>query len=80
MEGLDSLGWQAHSPKATFYVWIKVPQGKDSLKFTRVLLDKANIVVTPGIGFGRYGEGYIRMALTVSKERIKEALERLKDI
>jgi LL-diaminopimelate aminotransferase len=80
VEGLGELGWQAHSPKATFYIWIKVPQGKNSLKFSGVLLDKANIVVTPGVGFGRYGEGYIRMALTVGKERIREALERLKKI
>ncbi|MBP7836001.1 MAG: LL-diaminopimelate aminotransferase [Candidatus Omnitrophica bacterium] len=80
LEGLEALGWQAHSPKATFYVWIKVPQGKSSIKFSGVLLDKANIVVTPGVGFGRYGEGYIRMALTVGKERIREAVERLKKI
>ncbi|MFA5176771.1 MAG: LL-diaminopimelate aminotransferase [Candidatus Omnitrophota bacterium] len=80
MGGLEVLGWQAHSPKATFYVWIKVPQGKSSIRFSGVLLDKANIVVTPGVGFGRYGEGYIRMALTVSKERIREAVERLKKI
>jgi len=80
MEGLDSLGWQAHIPKATFYVWIKVPKAKSSIKFAGIILDKTNIVVTPGVGFGRYGEGYIRMALTVSKERIKEALERLKKI
>jgi LL-diaminopimelate aminotransferase len=80
MEGLDSLGWQARRPKATFYVWIKIPQGKSSLKFAAALLDKANIVVTPGVGFGSCGEGYIRMALTVSKERIQEALERLKKI
>ncbi|MDD2679850.1 MAG: LL-diaminopimelate aminotransferase [Candidatus Omnitrophica bacterium] len=80
MQGLDSLGWQAKPPKATFYVWIKVPKGKDSLKFAAALLDKTNIVVTPGIGFGRYGQGYIRMALTVTKDRIKEAVERLKKI
>ncbi|MDD5196331.1 MAG: LL-diaminopimelate aminotransferase [Candidatus Omnitrophota bacterium] len=80
MEGLGALGWQAHRPKATFYVWIKVPRGKSSLKFSELLLDRANIVVTPGVGFGKYGEGYIRMALTVGKERIKEALERLRKI
>lgn len=80
IEGLDALGWQAFNPKATFYVWIKVPRGKNSIKFAGILLDKANIVVTPGVGFGKYGEGYIRMALTVNKERIKEALERLKRI
>jgi len=80
MRGLNSLGWQANTPKATFYVWIKVPQGKDSIKFSALLLEKANIVVTPGIGFGKYGQGYIRMALTVNKERIREALDRLKKI
>lgn len=80
MRGLNSLGWQANSPQATFYAWIKVPQGKDSIKFSALLLEKANIVVTPGVGFGKYGQGYIRMALTVNKERIKEALERLKKI
>lgn len=80
IEGLRSLGWQIESPRATFYVWIKVPVKKDSLKFAALLLEKANIVVTPGVGFGKYGEGYIRMALTVSKERIKEAVERLRKL
>jgi len=74
---LDSLGWQAETPKATFYVWIKTPKNNDSIKFAAKILEKADIVVTPGIGFGKYGEGYIRMALTVSKERISEALARL---
>jgi LL-diaminopimelate aminotransferase len=80
MRGLGALGWLADNPKATFYVWIKVPKGNDSIKFSALLLEKANIVVTPGVGFGKYGEGYIRMALTVNKERTKEALERLKQI
>lgn len=80
MRGLNSLGWQAEIPKATFYVWIKVPRGQDSIKFSALLLEKTDIVVTPGVGFGKYGEGYIRMALTVNRERIKEALERLKQI
>ena len=80
MRGLNSLGWVANSPKATFYVWIKVPNGRDSIKFCALLLDKANIVVTPGVGFGKYGQGYIRMALTVNKDRIREALDRLKKI
>jgi LL-diaminopimelate aminotransferase len=81
MQGLYSLGWQAQVPKATFYVWIKIPGKKaDSIKFAGSILEKADIIVTPGVGFGKYGEGYIRMALTVSKERIKEAFERLKKI
>ncbi|MCM8770354.1 MAG: LL-diaminopimelate aminotransferase [Candidatus Omnitrophica bacterium] len=81
ISGLNSLGWQVSKPKATFYVWIKVPDKKyNSLKFAALLLEKLDIVVTPGVGFGRYGEGYLRMALTVSTERIKEAIGRLKKL
>ncbi len=78
--GLKALGWQTDNPKATFYVWIKVPGNKDSLKFSGSILEKADIIVTPGVGFGKYGQGYIRMALTLPKERIKEALERLRKV
>jgi len=78
--GLQSLGWQITVPKATFYVWLKIPKKTDSIKFSTLLLEKADIVVTPGVGFGKYGEGYIRMALTISKERIQEAVERLRRI
>jgi LL-diaminopimelate aminotransferase len=80
ISGLCALGWQAIKPKATFYVWIKIPARTDSLSFSGRLLKEANIVATPGVGFGKYGEGYIRMALTVSKDRIKEALARIKKI
>lgn len=80
VSGLKSLGWQVRAPKATFYVWLNIPKKTDSIKFSTVLLEKANIVVTPGLGFGKMGEGYIRMALTVDKERIKEALDRLKNV
>lgn len=94
ISGLNSLGWDANPPKATFYVWLNIPKKTNvstslsvdglrsrttnSLKFSALLLEKANIVVTPGVGFGKYGEGYIRMALTISTERIQEAVERLK--
>ncbi len=80
VDGLVSLGWEAIKPKATFYVWIKIPGKADSISFAAKLLKDANIVATPGIGFGRYGEGYIRMALTVPEDRIREALVRLKKI
>ncbi|MDO8662277.1 MAG: LL-diaminopimelate aminotransferase [Candidatus Omnitrophota bacterium] len=80
VSGLNSLGWQVDSPKATFYLWIKLPKTCGSLKFAGDLLEQANIVVTPGVGFGKYGEGYIRMALTVNRERIREALDRLKSL
>ncbi|MFA6129916.1 MAG: LL-diaminopimelate aminotransferase [Candidatus Omnitrophota bacterium] len=80
VDGLSALGWKAIKPKATFYVWIKIPVKADSISFSAKLLKEADIVVTPGVGFGKYGQGYIRMALTVSKERIRQALERIKKI
>lgn len=80
VSGLNSLGWKVFSPRATFYVWIKTPGGAGSINFAARLLKEANIVATPGVGFGKYGEGYIRMALTVPEERIREALGRLKKI
>jgi LL-diaminopimelate aminotransferase len=80
VEGLQSMGWKVIKPKATFYLWIKTPGNVDSMNFASRLLKEADIVVTPGVGFGNYGEGCIRMALTVPEERIREALERLKKI
>lgn len=77
-DGLNAIGLKVAKPKATFYVWAAVPKEYDSQKFCALLLERASIVATPGIGFGRYGEGYIRFALTVPKERIFEAVERLK--
>lgn len=80
VEGLRSLGWQVKKPQATFYLWVRIPDGKKSISFSQRLLERANIVLTPGIGFGRYGAGYIRIALTVPKERIEEAIQRLKTV
>lgn len=78
IDGLNEAGLQAVAPKATFYVWCPVPAGSTSKEFTARLLQEAGIVTTPGSGFGEPGEGYVRMALTVSKERIQEATERIK--
>jgi LL-diaminopimelate aminotransferase len=85
--GLRSLGWQVEPPRATFYVWIRIPvfgprrqKAGQSIAFAALLMKKADLVVTPGVGFGRYGEGYIRMALTVTQERIEEAVGRLSKI
>jgi len=85
ISGLNSLGFEVSAPKATFYVWIKISsggkgRGKSSMDFSKFILDKADIIVTPGVGFGKYGEGFIRMALTVDTDRIKEAVIRLKKI
>ncbi len=80
LDGLVDLGLSVEKPRATFYVWIEVPKGYNSAEFTSHLLSKGGIVVTPGNGFGEAGEGYVRMALTVDKERLKEAVERIKSI
>ncbi len=78
VNGLNSLGWKVPKPMATFYVWAKTLPGYNSASLARVFLEKADIIVTPGNGFGRYGEGYIRMALTIPKDRIKIAVQRIK--
>jgi len=80
VDGLESLEWEVLRPRATFYVWIPTPDGFSSVDFASMLLDKADIVVTPGIGFGPSGEGFVRAALTVDEERIKEALRRLPEV
>ncbi len=80
VEGLRAAGVDASAPKATFYIWAPVPQGYDSASFVGMLIDKAGIVCTPGNGFGKYGEGYVRMALTADVSRLKEAVKRIKEI
>ncbi len=79
VDSLSDLGWDVQKPKATFYLWFRIPEKyKSSLKFSKELLDKTGVVMTPGIGFGEYGEGYVRCALTQKKERLEEALDRIK--
>ena len=78
--GLQSLGLELDSPRAAFYVWIEVPKGFTSESFTAHLIEQAGIVTTPGNGFGDPGEGYIRMTVTTSKERLIEAVERMKKV
>lgn len=77
VNGLNSLGWNLQKPKATFYVWAPVPKGYTSASFAELVLEQAGVVITPGAGYGPNGEGYFRMALTIEKERIQEALDRL---
>lgn len=78
--GLKALGLELDSPRAAFYVWISVPKGFTSESFTAHLIEKAGIVTTPGNGFGDPGEGYIRMTVTTSKERLAEAVDRMKKL
>jgi LL-diaminopimelate aminotransferase len=77
IKGLGALGFEVQAPKATFYVWMEVD---DCMQFATRLLDEAGIVVTPGVGFGSGGDGYIRFALTRSTGRIQEAVDRMGDL
>jgi LL-diaminopimelate aminotransferase len=75
--GLTDLGFSVETPKASFYIWFSVPEGMTSKQFCAGVLEKAGVVITPGNGFGAGGEGFARMALTVPKERVAEAIQRI---
>lgn len=76
--GLRELGWDITPSKATFYIWIPCPKGFTSEEFATVLLERANLVVPPGNGYGKYGEGFIRIAITKPVETLQKALSRMK--
>lgn len=78
-EGLKELGWDLKPSKATFYLWLPVPKGMTSEEFVTLMLEKAHLVVPPGNGYGRYGEGYFRIALTKDVQTIKECIRRMKE-
>lgn len=78
IKGLNDLGWTTKKPKGSLYVWIDVPTGYNSTSFFNELLKKAGVVVSPGVGFGELGEGYVRIALIDTEKRINEAIERMK--
>lgn len=79
-EGLRSMGFRLKEPEATFYVWAGVPKGYDSMGVVAKLIDEAAVVCVPGSGFGRQGEGYVRFAMTVDVERIRQALGRMREL
>jgi len=74
---LDKLGFHCFSSCATFYLWVRVPSAQQSMDFAIQMLDRADVLVTPGVGFGAAGEGYFRIALTQPVDRIEEAIHRL---
>lgn len=78
VDGMNALGWKTEKPKGTMYVWLPVPKGYNSTDFSMLLLEKAGVVLAPGTAFGDLGEGYIRTALVDTKERIAEAIQRIK--
>ncbi len=79
-KGLEEVGLNYYPPKATFYVWFEVPEGLSSKDYASRILTKTGIVVTPGNGFGVYGEGFIRVSTTIAKQKLIEAVKRLKDV
>ncbi len=77
IEMLNKIGLEARVPKASLYVWAKVPQGYTSMDFTADLLEKVGVAVTPGTGYGKNGEGYVRLSLTIPDATLVKGLSRL---
>jgi len=79
LKALPEAGMSADKPKSTIYVWARIPAGFTSTDFANQLLEKAGVSITPGTAFGQHGEGYVRISLGQKTERIKEAMERIKN-
>ena len=77
VSAMKSIGWEVPTPEATFYVWIPCPKGYTSTELCSRILDEADVVTTPGLGFGRTADGFIRAALTVDTPRLLQAVERI---
>ena len=75
---LNDMGLACEAPKATIYVWARIPDGYTSMQFADFLLNDAHVAVTPGSGYGADGEGFIRISLTVADERLEEAIRRMR--
>lgn len=83
VKGLHEAGWMVDKPKATMYIWAKVPERYaelGSLEFSKILLEKAKVSVSPGIGFGQYGDDHVRFALIENEERIRQAVRGIKSM
>jgi LL-diaminopimelate aminotransferase len=78
VDGLNTLGWKLDRPKASFYVWAPVPNGYTSASFVKHLLEKTGVLVVPGSGYGKNGEGYFRISITTDKSNIREAISRMR--
>ena len=81
VDGLNKAGWKVPSPEATMFVWAPLPErfsNMGSLEFAKLLLEKADVAVAPGVGFGEYGEGYLRFGLVENTQRIRQALRNIR--
>jgi aminotransferase len=74
---LDEIGWKADKPSGSFFCWLPVPEGHTSMSFADLLLEQADVVVAPGSGFGTHGEGYVRLALLTTEDRLREVAARI---
>lgn len=80
VSGLRKIGWNIEPNKASFYLWLKIPGNfNDSKEFSQYVFEKTGVFFTPGVGYGDEGKNFVRIALTISEERIKEALNRLEN-
>ena len=77
VEAVRSAGLEVTPPKASLYPWCRLPDGASSIDFAARLLDDTGVVVTPGVGYGEHGEGYVRLSLTIPDDRLKEGIDRL---
>ncbi len=77
VDGLNKIGLEARSPQASLYVWAKIPSGYTSVEFANALLEQVGVVVTPGVGWGKHGEGYVRLSLTLADASLVKGLSRL---
>ena len=80
-DGLNSIGWEVTPPKATMFVWAKIPlafQNLGSLEFTKLILQEAKVAVSPGVGFGQYGDDHVRFALIENEHRTRQAIRGLR--
>jgi len=83
IDGLKRAGWEIEKPKGTMFVWAEIPESyrkMGSLEFSKLILKEAKVVVSPGIGFGQYGEGYVRFALVENEHRIKQAARGIRKV
>ncbi|MFC5403754.1 pyridoxal phosphate-dependent aminotransferase [Cohnella soli] len=74
---LEEIGWKADKPAGSFFCWLPVPEGFTSMSFANLLLEEADVVVAPGTGFGANGEGYVRLGLLTTEERLREVAARI---
>jgi len=83
VKGLHDIGWMVENPRASMYVWAKIPEyyaAMGSIEFTKRLMDQAKIAVSPGIGFGDYGDDHVRIALIENENRLRQALRGIREM